>query len=92
MSILINTLLVICGTLRLLSQARPLGLLTGGYVARYRSSIGEKYLLLCTFYFQKDADKDKKTAQYCSMFFELSQPLQDAWVWRTIRTHLPEDR
>ena len=26
-----------CGTLRLLSQACPSGLLTGGYVARYRS-------------------------------------------------------
>lgn len=44
--------------------------------------------LLVTFFFQKDLTEEE--IQYAQTFHTLCQPLQDAWVWRTLRKYAPD--
>jgi len=53
--------------------------------------LGEIHPLLCTFYFQKDISTNETAAKFCGMFFELCQPLQDAWVWKIVKQYLPKN-
>lgn len=53
-----------------------------------KAKLGEKDPLLVTFYFQQNISEADRN--YASMFFTLCQPLQDAWVYKTMRKYAPD--
>lgn len=52
------------------------------------AKLAETDPLLATFFFQSDNTEQEE--RFFSMFFRLCQPLQDAWIMKTIREYAPE--
>lgn len=53
-----------------------------------KAKLGETNPLLATFFFQEDLSEED--GSYASMFFRLYQPLQDAWIYKTMRQYAPD--
>ena len=53
-----------------------------------KAKLGEADPLLATFFFQNDITPQE--GRYASIFFRLCQPLQNAWVYKTMRKWVPD--